>query len=273
MGKALMTCIGVAIVWGAFQAIFFLGLREEIVLSDIIIEFSFSNVDIILVYLIEVSIRLLPLLLFQILFGTYIYKHFCTASIYYFSRCHNRIKWFMKECSKLYLLAFIYPLIMVSSGTMVTSITNDVVFDMGSIILLVYFVFIYSFWLFLTALLMNVIAIKVDSSLGFMVIVGLQLASVALLILWENVLPLVNTDLLERNTSLLQINPISHLILAWHSSTIEVVNDKINHLTIHFDLNNSVFVLLFICVVVVMFGCYVVKNQQWITFNKERGGI
>jgi hypothetical protein len=270
MRKSFIICIGVAMLWGAFQALFYLGIRGEILLSDIILQYSFSDVSIILVYLIEMSIRLLPFLLFQILFGTYIYQHFCSASIYYFSRCHNRVKWFLKESLKLYVFALIYPMVMVISGTAVTSITNHVVFDKASYILLIYYLLIHSPWLFLTALLMNVIAIRLDSSYGFIVVAGLQLTSVGLLLLWENVWPLVDTPNLDKHVFLLHLNPISHLILAWHSSPIVAVNERLNHLNIEFSLNTSVMFFFFISLAVIAFGCFVVKKQEWITLSKER---
>ncbi|MGG0717218.1 hypothetical protein ABE096_06410 [Robertmurraya massiliosenegalensis] len=270
MNNALIKCVGIAILLGAFQATFFLGMHEEILLSDIILTFGFSEVEIILVYLIELSLKLLPLLLFQILFGTYIYQHFCTASIYYFSRCPNRVRWFLTECSKLYLLSFIYPLVMVISGTTVASITNQIVFDEVSFILLLYYLLIHSLWLFFTALLINLIAIKLDSSLGFMAVVILQFTCVAMLLLWENVWPLTDTQNLSNHALLLQFNPIAHLILAWHSSPISLLNERLDQFQIDFNLNNSIVVFFFLNIVFLTFGCWIVKKQEWITLQKER---
>ena len=270
MRNALIKCLSVAILWGAFQALFFLGVSDELLLSDMILEFGFSEVAFLTVYLIELSIKLLPYFLFQILFGTYIYQHFCTASIYYFSRRPNRVKWFIAECGKLYLFAFIYPFMMVISGTAVASITNQIMFDKESLILLIYYVLIHSLWLFLTALLMNMIAIKLDSSYGFVVVVGLQFAFVSMLLLWENVWPLVDTPNLIKHVFLLKLNPISHLILAWHSSPIAELNERLNYLNIDFSLNASVIAFFIASIAMIVVGCIVVKKQEWITFNTER---
>lgn len=273
MNKALISCISVAIIWGAFQALFFSGVSDEILLSDIVLAFSFSDVSIILVYLIELSIRFLPFFLFQILFGTYIYQHFCSASIYYFSRCHNRVKWFIKESAKLYVLAFVYPLFMIISGTTTVSITNQVVFNKQSFILLIYYVLIHSLWLFLTALTMNIVAIVLDSSYGFMMVFAVQMACVAMLLLWKDLWALQNTPDWTKYAPLLKLNPISHLILAWHSSSLLSVNEQINYLNINFNLNESVISFFLISIVVIIFGCFVVKKQEWISLNKEGGSI
>ncbi|MCD8501321.1 MAG: hypothetical protein LRY71_06080 [Bacillaceae bacterium] len=232
----------IAILWGGFQSLYFIGLETELLLSDIILEFGFSLVEFILVSIIDLSIKFLPFILFQIVFGTYIYQHFCSASVFYFSRCPNRIKWFVIESVKLYMIAFIYPLLMVVSATGMASITNHIIFDGTSFLLLFYYVLIHSIWLFLTALLINVISITLDSSFGFIIVVSLQLACVSLLLLWENVWPLADSPDVVRHVLLLKFNPISHLILSWHSSSFTELNDRLNYFQIDFSLNTSVVV-------------------------------
>lgn len=268
-----MKCIFAAFICGGFQALFYLGMKDEIYFSEIIVTFGFSEVHFILVYLIELSLKLLPFFLFQILFGTYIYQHFCTASIYYFSRCQNRVKWFLKECTKLYVFAFIYPLLMVLSGTLVASISNQIVFDRESILLFVYYVLIHSLWLFITTLLVNIIAIKLDSSTGFISIVGLQMLSISTLLLWKNVWPLDDAIHSAKHVLLLKLNPISHLILSWHSSSIKGINRWINYLQIDFPISQSILVFLSISLVVIIIGCLIVKRQEWIAMPKEGGTI
>lgn len=270
MKKALLKCALIAIFWGGFQSLYFIGWETELLLSDIILVFGFSDVEIILVYIIDLSIKLLPFFLYQIVFGTYIYQHFCSASVFYFSRCPNRIKWFVIESVKLYMIAFIYPLLMVVSATGMASITNHIIFDGTSFLLLFYYVLVHSLWLFLTAILINIIAVKLDSSFGFIIVVSLQLACVSLLLLWENVWPLVDSPDVVKHVLLLKFNPISHLILSWHSSSFTELNDRLNYFQIDFSLNTSVVVFLLMSVVVVGFGAYVVKNQEWITVHRER---
>lgn len=273
VNRALLKCIILAVFCGVFQAIFYLGMKDDLNFSEIIIMFGFSEVSFILVYIIELSIKLLPILLFQILFGTYIYQHFCTASIYYFSRCQNRVKWFLKECTKLYLLTLIYPLMMVLSGTLVASISNRVIFDKDSFLLLISYVLIHSLWLFITALLINLIAILLDSSIGFTVVVGVQIFYVSTLLLWKDVWPLEDTAHLAKHVLYLKLNLIAHLILSWHSSSVSGVNQWINYLQIDFPLYISIILFLLISLVVVIVGCLVVKRKEWITFSKEGGTL
>lgn len=273
MNRSLTKCIILAILCGGFQAILFLGMEDDINFSKIVLTFGFSEVFFILVYLTELSIKLLPLILFQIFFGTYIYQHFCSASIYYFSRCQNRVTWFLKECAKLYVFAFIYPIIMVLSGTLVAGISNRIIFDKDSFLLFISYVIIHSLWLFITALLINIIAIILDSSIGFIAVVGLQILSVSTLLLWKNVWPLDDAAHLAKHVLFLKLNPISHLILTWHSSAVTGVNQWINYLQIDFPLNQSIIAFLLVSLVVVIIGCFVVKRKEWITLSKEGGTI
>lgn len=269
MTRPLIKCVTVAILWGVFRSIYYLGTSGDLLLSDLIIQFSFSDVEFIMVYLIDLSIEFLPFILFQALFGTYIYQHFCTASVYYFSRTPKRVSWFLNESVKLYLLTLIYPIMMIVSGIALGSINNQIIFDRESIILLIYYVLIHSLWLFITTALINILAIKFDSSLGFISIVGLQMTLIMMLLLWDNVFPLVDSPNIARHGFLLKLNPISHLILSGHTSRIEELNSRLNYWNINFDLNVSVIVFLLISLVVVAIGSVVVKKQEWIEFSRE----
>lgn len=42
----------------------------------------------------SVLLIFMPFLLYVLIFSTYIYRHFCNSSVYVFSRCKNRIKWY-----------------------------------------------------------------------------------------------------------------------------------------------------------------------------------
>ena len=157
---------------------------------------------------------------------------------------------------------------MVLSGTLVASISNQIVFDRESILLFVYYVLIHSLWLFITTLLVNIIAIKLDSSTGFISIVGIQMLSISTLLLWKNVWPLDDAIHSAKHVLLLKLNPISHLILSWHSSSIKGINRWIN-----FPISQSILVFLSISLVVIIIGCLIVKRQEWIAMPKEGGTI
>lgn len=266
--KEWIKCLIIAGGWGVFQTLFYLGWADDVFFSDIVLQFCFSRIIFETVHIIDTSLRLLPVLIFQILFGVYIYQHFCSASVYYFSRCSNRILWLLKESWSLYPYALFYSCTMVVTGTWVTMTTNHVIFDKVSWMIFIYYVLIHSLWLFMTSLLINILAIKWNSQGAFMVVAGIELLSIASLLIWENLLPLH----IERNANLLKFNPMSHIILSLHSSEFISINERLNDYSLDFNLNESVYIILISLFVVLSIGCYIVKTQDLIVANKETGG-
>ncbi len=273
MWRDIIKSLVIALAWGVIQTLPYLSVNHELMFSDIILWFGFVDTEIILVYIIDLSLNFLPFFLFQIVFGTYVYRRFCSASVYYFSRCPNRVSWFLKESGKLYFFSFIYPLVMVLTATLLITAIGQFSYDQGAFMLLLYYVVIHSLWLFITALLVNIIAIKLDSSHGFIIIVVVQMASIGLLLLWENVWPLVNTPNQALHVFLLKFNPVARLILPWQSSSIAMVNDKLNQFNIDFNLNESALVFLISALVVIGIGSYIVRRQEWVDSNTESGGL
>ncbi|MCZ0704196.1 hypothetical protein J2T56_002492 [Natronobacillus azotifigens] len=273
MTQALWKCLLFASGLGMLQSFAILTMPNPLLWSNLILWFGFSNTEIILVYIIDLSIKLLPLVLFQVIFGTYLYQRFCSASVYYFSRCPNRIRWFLKESVKLYLLAVLYPLVMVLTTTLIVNFIKPIDFDQSAFLLLIYYVLIHSLWLFITTTLINVLAIMLDSSAAFVIVVGFQLTSVALLLLWENVWPVVDSPNISLHSLLLKFNPIAHLILTWHSSNINLIKGQINQFNLSFDLNETVIIFACLSVFILFIGSLIVKQKEWIVLNQESGGM
>ena len=231
-------------------------------LSEIIIHFSFGELPTEHYYIAEASLRMFPLLIFQIFFGVYIYHRFCSASVYYFSRCDNRIRWFIKESLRLYPYTVMYPFIIIGVSVMMTAIFHSVQVNSASLILLMYYLVIYSLWLFIATVLINMIAIRFgNSAFGFAIVSGLQFSFLLSLLA-------IDSDSTP-NALLLKLNPFSHLVIKWHSSHLDSVDRLINKFGIDFDLNLSIILLFVVAIVVVVIGMTIVKKQQFISINQE----
>ncbi len=267
--KDYIKCIMMAGVWGIFQSIYYLGENDAVVLSNIILDCSISSQGFLPVYLIEATRKMMPLFVFQILFGTKVYRNFCVASVYYFSRCLKRVQWFVKEAMKLLGLSVLYNVLIPIIVIGITSLHHSIEWNREGIILFFYFVFIQSLWLFFTTLMMNLIAIKVGSQNAFLVMSMVQLALITMLFLWEKVLPLEDSDQIARNAFLLKCNLISHLFLNWHSSRYEAVNRMICHFEFLFDLNLSVIAFGVLSGLVFAIGCFIIKRHDLLISNAE----
>lgn len=266
--KSWGRCLIIAMAWGLGYSLIYLQSTGDLLFSDIIIQFSFSYVRFDIAQLIDMTMRFLPFILFQICYGALIYHHLCSASIYYFSRCSNRFEWFLKESFVLYLYALVYVIVIVLSATVVASINHSIIIDKASIILFTYYVLIHSGWLFFSTLMINILAVKLNSNVAFSIICSVQTICMFGFRLWDELLPLK----VERNVWLLKFNPISHLVLSWHSSKIFEVNQRIFDYNLDFDLNISVITMLILSITTVVLGGVIVKKHDLIIFNAESGG-
>ncbi|MCD7727433.1 MAG: hypothetical protein LUH57_03695 [Ruminococcus sp.] len=278
--KSTLKTIIIGVVCGILCNLAILVYNEDFTFSDIILRFSQSQYGLENTNLVVLVQWNFPLLLFQAIYGTHIYKHFCNASVYFFSRTNNKVKWFLKETLLLIPQIFVFLLSELLAGTALAMITNNVIFDKTSIILLVYYLAITSLWLFLTSMLVNIISIKFTSSVGYGVVAGIELACMALFFTIRNKMfelgesrSIYDVDLVAKNPVLIKIDPLAHLNLSWHTSKIESVNKLISrYIGIDFDLNFSVVLFAAISVVVVIIGCIVAKNVEFIATNRETGG-
>lgn len=268
--KGYRLCLMTALGMGAYSAVEFLYARSPLYFSDIIIQLSSQDTSFLPNTLLDLAIQLFPVLLFQLLFGSFLYKEFCSVGVYIFSRCVNRSKWFIQKVSVLLLYALLYPLAMTACTTTITAIFGDVRFDLTSFILFLYYWLIYALWLFLTTLLINVLALKTDSGVAFGSIYGLQTCLILILFLWRDTLPLDDSLYAARNFKLLWLDPISHLIISWHSSSIPALDARIHAFDLPFDLNLSVLYFLILSVLAVITSYHIIKHHDMIT-SGERG--
>lgn len=269
----LWKCIGLAVLCGVLQSPYFLSIPGRLLFSDILLQLGFGHMEFELSSLVDLSLRLLPFLLFQIYFGSFLFRRFCSASAYFFSRCNHRTRWFLKQSALLYGYVVCFLLATTLAATAVGVFTRQLVFDAPSALLFGSYLLTHSLWLFLTTLGVNIVAVKLGSGAAFQIVAGAQLACVLFLLLWKDVLPLTaESPHMARNGMLLRFNPVAHLVLAWHTSGMEALDQRIGSLGIHFPFYVSVLFLLLLALAVVAVGCWVVKRQDLIVSHQETGG-
>lgn len=258
------------IVLAIIVGIFSLGVgnfnQSEVSLSNIILYSAFSGVDYYPQYIVYLTYQYMPLLIFQLAFGLCIYQHFCTASVYFFSRNTHRIKWFLKEIGKLYVNIILYLVLFNGIGVMIISLFSKIYLDDGTIPLIIYYIIIYSLYLLSTTLAINVIAILFSSNVGFIVVESVILSSMCTFLL----LGRIKDDVVEGfHLFLLKSNLIANLVFPIHSSKISNINQLINEKEIYFELDFSIIYYLVICIFIIAIGCYIVKKREFTVNNKE----
>lgn len=237
-------------------------------INEIILAYGFNATDFAPQYITLMSFWYLPLFLFHILYGTYIYKHFCSASVYFFSRKNHRGKWFIIEASKLYLYALVYLILMLLFSIGMEALWGKITFDHFTFILASYYLMIHSLFLFVTTLAINLLAILFSSNVALILIEGICILGMGLYT-FQGQYP---GEIYVLNHSwIIKFNPISHLVLKIHSSGIEGVDRLIHTVDINLDLNMSLLLYLITAIVVIYVGCIVVKKYDFVAEQRTEG--
>ena len=240
---------------------------DNIKMSEILLANTMSGVEFYPQYISTFSFEYIPIFVFQILFATNIYKHFCSASIYFFSRNANRIKWYLKEVTNIYLNSIIFLTVICISEILFIYMFTTIKIDDGAVIIAIYYIAIYSIYLLSTTLAINIVSILFGSNIGFAIVHGIVLLSVSIFFILGNYVK--DNFITEKVKFLIKGNLIANLIFPFHSSKINSINNLINIKSIDFDLNYSILYYLIICIVVIVFGGYVVEKYEFIINNKE----
>lgn len=245
--------------------------REKVTLFTIIRYLSFGEFQIGKGYVFFLLKNLFPYMIFQALWGMYIYRHFCTGSVYYFSRLQNRSQWYWKEAGKLFGCVVFFLIIYLFSCTMTISIFNPVTVDTFGVWFSLYYLLIQSLWLFAMVLLTNLLAIKWGSEKGYMVVTGVVFSCVSYFVLLEEVLDFSDGEYLMWKALLVKINPLSHIVLKWHSCGIEYVDRNMRELPFDFSIWSSLVLLLLVVAVSLRQGKKIVQNQEFVSCFSDEG--
>lgn len=261
-----------AVFLGLLEFLNYCQIDTEVSFGNIISQMAFGHVGLGPAYIPDFLYAMIPIVVFQISYGSYLYRHFCTASVYYFSRCTRRTAWFLQESAKLYFHTFFYQLLYWFFGGFLTVFLNSVQVDLYGIVLFIITFILYTLWLFTTTLAVNIFAVKTNLVTGFGIIFGLELLCI---IAYSPMRSLFLPDLPEipYNSELLfhlwKWNPISQLVIKWHSSISNGINSMINSFQVSFDLLWSAAYLVFFCILTVIAGIFVISKTELLGNDME----
>lgn len=217
--------------------------------------------------LISFTIRMLPDYMFELYIGIELYRHFCTASVYVFSRTPNRSRWYIREVIEVAVAVFGYQIIKMFAVMSVTFLRYQIEPDHFGFFLLVFHIIVYSLWVFTVSLLINLISIKYGSNNAFIWIVGIQIFMTALLEL---------VQIFESNLTLtkifLNVNPIAHLVVGWHTGTIKELKNPLEVTYIRLDFKVTLVTMLAISIFSVIVGMYLVSQHEFLILNANEEG-
>lgn len=212
--------------------------------------------------LVEWLIGLMFHVMFIILFGTYIYRHFMVASIYVFSRCQNRTKWLLREIAGLFLFAFACYTAYVAGRTAVNMLAGRT-FDKSFFFIVWMEISLNVLFLTVFSFLANLIAIYGGSRLGSCISCGLLICFVmAFALVGEN-------GLRGIKLLLFRLNPTLYLILGWYKSDNVLLKDYLNSDGMALYYWQGIVYYLVLLLLLVAIAIYLIKNKD-ILPNKEQ---
>lgn len=215
--------------------------------------------------LVRFMLCMMPNVLAIMVLGNRLYQHFCTASVYVFSRCPDRLSWYRKSLAELLGSVFLFETVFVAAAVLAAAPRCRISVDGGDMLLLGFHVLIYLLWIFGWALLANLLAIRVGSSRAFMAVMTVQAFCTAALAM---------VSVLEKKqmqkafiTRLLWFDPVAHTVLSWHQGAPfakELANSR-------YALSPVVSVVLFFLldIGIVLAGGVLIRRQDMLSENRE----
>ncbi|HAH19237.1 MAG TPA: hypothetical protein DCL29_09590 [Eubacterium sp.] len=232
-----------------------------------ILYISFTGIGMYKEYIGEFFYRYMPLLIFNIIYGIYIYRHFCCASVYFFSRKNNRIQWFVKEIMDLYIHALLYILMICMTGMMVIFIDDKCFMDYDELIILLYYVIIYSLYLLVTTLAINIVAIVFNSTIGFISVQSVVFFMIAYMMNMGKKLEVIPVR--KRYLLFLKVNPVSNLLFQIHKIKVEDRYKFLLQEGIDIEMRYSIMYFLALVAILIIIGSIVVHKKEFIINDRE----
>ncbi|MGN0335467.1 MAG: hypothetical protein ACI4DV_07395 [Lachnospiraceae bacterium] len=240
-------------------------------LSELILQLSGSTGEFCLgsslPELVGFMLCMIPNYIVTMVLGNSVYRYFCTASIYIFSRCSDRRKWYVKTIFHLFVQVCVYEIVSVTTVVLITALRYGVVISVSGNFLFGYHVLLYTMWNFAWVLLINICAIKKGSSSAFLLAIGIQ-------IFLTSCLSIIN--ILEKNhvskviiERIVWLNPVAHTVVGWHRGILSIENLAGTQHSI--CLSSSIILMLLFCIITILIGNVLIQKHDLLIENMEAG--
>ena len=226
------------------------GIEKDMPIAELFLQNIFSgnpsrkDTDIIVV-----MFGLFETVIFNLLFGSYIYHDLYENSAYIFVRQKSRKSWFARKSMELLLYCIFYNFLFIgiTFGLCVSYSNQKIDFTAVKILILTYvFITLFTFW---TALLVNITAMVAGATTSFIATYIVLTFFSAIAVEFEAI-PIIN-----RFPILLKLNPVANVIINW--------NDEIGS-----GLQPVVYFII-LCVLTCAVGCILVSRLDISIKNRE----
>ena len=211
--KSLLLAAAVTLI----QNIAHIGMGTSDMTGFLICRMNYTYIVLNEANMLQLCMQMFPVIVFEIMFGVYLYRHFCTACVYYFSRQDNRVRWFKKECGKLLGYAFSYYIFCALFNIVVGMAMYHIPISGYHAEAIFYMVALPSLYTFIFTLWINVLSVVLGGQNAFTLMAGVQYLLTFAILLSER-----DLTLRHMGTWKLYLNPIANMVLEWHSDIASV---------------------------------------------------
>nr|WP_243126334.1 hypothetical protein [Acetivibrio ethanolgignens] len=262
----------IAVVSGVYLSVMYINPHNGVTsLSEMILQLSGSRGSFVLGFsyseLASFAMRLFPEFIFELYAGIMLYRHFCTASIYIFSRYPHRVRWYIGEVSYLGGAVCIFNMLLLAVTILTTASRYGLQIDSAGIVLMAYHLLIHSLWMYGMTLSVNLLAIYLGSSTAYALVISVQLVCIVLLNLMDLIVKYYDGKLSYGNV--LKWNPIAHLVLGWHSSNMVSANQVLTSSDMQVDLKCSLIMFLLFGIIITSTGAFIIKEYDLLVSDLE----
>lgn len=247
--------------------------QNETSAAQILLSYSFGRFEINPQAVVDLTLAMFPYIIFQVIEGIDIYSNFCIAGVYVFSRCPNRRKWLIKEFVKLFGQCVLYSVCWFIPGLLLGLFTGRMIFEHGFWCCFFGQVFIMAFWLFWTTSLSNLLALFLGSYKGIGIVLFIQFTLIGSLLMWsDGGIFSLSPECIDRagHLLLLKLNPVSQLILCFHSIHYEKIMLYINIFSFDFSIIYSAAYLLILSLIVVTASELLINYVDFLKIDRNK---
>lgn len=153
----------------------------------------------------------------------------------------------------------LFSMLLLATAILTTAVRYKLLADNAGILLLTYHFIIHSLWIYVMTLSVNLLAIYLGSSSAYAWVISVQLVCIVLLNLIDLLVRYCDSRLTYENAVIW--NPIAHLVLGWHGSSLKGVNQVLTSSDIRMDLNGSLILFFLLGLILTSVGAFVIKNM------------
>ena len=263
----------IALMGGIFLSVSYVNpYSGEISLSEVILQLSGARGNLCLGFslteLTGLALSMVPDFIFEMYMGLHIYQSFCVASVYLFSRCVNKRKWYFFETVRLLGSVLLFQFLMLGVVIVVTGIRYRLAIAPEDFRLLFYEAGIRGGWIYSMTMLINILSIFAGSHIAYSVVMGFQYGALSVLTLLGPIPGQKGITISDVN--ILWVNPMSHLVLCWHKDMDKIMENHKDWME-QISLSFSLFLIFIVSFFVFVIGLWIIERRSILISQAEEG--